>query len=93
MKRVLKYTILFIFVIAAVFPFFWLFSTSFKGAEEIFSFPPKFIPANPVLENYSGVWNAVPFGQYLVNSILIVLSFSSAYRADSLASGICFGKI
>lgn len=73
MKKVLKYAVLSAFLIAALFPFFWLLSTSFKGAEEIFAFPPKLIPSSPVLDNYSGVWNAVPFGQYFVNSVLIVI--------------------
>jgi len=73
MRKVLKYGILVLFVTAAVFPFIWLLSTSLKGAEELFAFPPKLIPNKLVFENYSGAWNSVPFGTYLVNSVLIVI--------------------
>lgn len=60
------------FLVIALFPFLWLLSTSFKGAEELFSYPPKIIPKNFVTENYSGVWNAVPFEIYFLNSLIVV---------------------
>ncbi len=55
----------------AVAPFLWLLSTSFKGTEELFAFPPSLIPKHGVTQNYSGVWNAVPFGIYFINSIIV----------------------
>jgi len=76
MKRtteLFKYIFLILVAAAAVGPFFWLLGTSFKGAEELFSYPPKLIPDNFILENYSGVWNAVPFELYFINSIVVVV--------------------
>jgi putative chitobiose transport system permease protein len=72
--------------VIAIFPFVWLVSTSLKGAEEIFSFPPTFIPETIVWENYSGVWNAIPFALYLFNSVLVaVLSVGLNVILASLA--------
>lgn len=65
-------SILAIMLLFAVFPFLWLLLTSFKGAEEIFNYPPTLLPGEWHPENYSGVWNAIPFGLYMVNSIIIV---------------------
>ncbi len=73
-KKTLLYFFLILVAVIAIFPFIWIISTSLKGAEEIFSFPPTFIPKEFNLENYSGVWNAVPFGKYFLNSIIIVVS-------------------
>lgn len=73
MKKYIKYLILSLFSVVALFPFIWLLSTSLKGAEELFAFPPKLIPSKPVFENYSGVWNTVPFGTYFINSTIIVI--------------------
>lgn len=72
-KKIIYYSILTLVGIISIGPFFWLLSTSFKGAEEIFSYPPQLIPTNPTLENYSGVWNTVPFDSYFFNSIIIVV--------------------
>ncbi len=69
---ILKYFFLTLISVAAIGPFLWLLGTSFKGAEEIFSYPPKLIPDNFVFENYTGVWNAVPFELYFLNSFIVV---------------------
>lgn len=61
-------------VIVSIAPFVWLLSTSLKGSEELFAVPPSLIPAEPQLENYSGVWNAVPFGRYFVNTVIVVIA-------------------
>jgi len=73
MKNLGRYAMLTLFAFLALFPFIWLVSASFKGAEEIFTFPPKIIPGSPTLSNYSGVWNTVPFGAYFINSVIIVV--------------------
>jgi putative chitobiose transport system permease protein len=74
MKRLALTITLAIFCVIAVGPFLWLLSTSFKGSEELFAFPPTIVPRTFNFENYSGVWNAVPFSTYLVNSIIVVLA-------------------
>ena len=69
--KYIRYCILFVGVVIAVTPFLWLLSTSLKGAEELFAFPPTIIPSVIVWENYSGLWNAVPLGIYFINTIII----------------------
>jgi putative chitobiose transport system permease protein len=73
MMKYIRYSILIFGVGVAVMPFLWLFSTSFKGAEELFSYPPTVIPTVIVWENYSGLWNAVPLGVYFLNTIVVTL--------------------
>jgi len=73
-SRFAVYLFLIFAAIVSVFPFIWLLSTSFKGAEEIFSFPPTLIPNDFVFENYSGVWKAISFEKYFVNSLIISVS-------------------
>jgi putative chitobiose transport system permease protein len=70
-RAIVKWTIIGTASAVSVFPFLWLLSTSLKGSEEIFAFPPSFIPETFVWENYAGVWNAIPFALYLFNSIVV----------------------
>lgn len=72
-NRTAVYGLLTLIALAAVGPFIWLVSTSFKGSEELFAFPPTLVPKQFVFDNYSGVWNAVPFGTYLLNSVIVVV--------------------
>lgn len=72
--------------ITAVFPFVWLISTSLKGSEELFAYPPTFIPETFVWENYIGIVQAIPFAAYLLNSIIVaVLSVSLNVLLSALA--------
>jgi putative chitobiose transport system permease protein len=74
MKRFLNYLILVLLVISAIGPFAWLLSTALKSPEEnIFSYPPQFIPDNPTLGNFVEVWNAVPMLAYFTNSMVVTL--------------------
>lgn len=53
-------------------PLLWLLSTALKSPNEnIFQFPPQFLPAEPTLQNFVAVWQQNPFGQYFFNSILV----------------------
>ena len=57
-----------------LFPLLWLIGTSFKSpTEDIFSFPPQLLPAQPTLENFQTVWQTYPFGQYLTNSAIVAI--------------------
>lgn len=47
----------------AVFPFFWMLSTSFKIPQEVYSFPPKFIPQEATLSGYAEVRSAKIYGK------------------------------
>jgi multiple sugar transport system permease protein len=50
-------------------PFLWMISTSLKTRAEVFALPPTLLPANPRWENYTDMWNALPFANFFVNSV------------------------
>lgn len=69
-----RYILLTLMLIVAIFPFLWQLSTSLKGAaEDIYSFPPNLIPAEPTLEHYKTVANTVPVVSYAWHSLLVAL--------------------
>lgn len=56
----------------SLFPFIWLISTALKGNNEnIFAYPPVFIPKDFTLENFIGVWHQIPFLIYFLNSFIV----------------------
>ncbi|MEA5549791.1 carbohydrate ABC transporter permease [Anabaena cylindrica UHCC 0172] len=57
-----------------LFPLLWLISTALKSpTENILQSPPQLWPSQPTLDNFARVWESLPFGQYLYNSILVSL--------------------
>jgi len=71
-RSILTYTLLSAIAVLMLIPLVWLVSTSFKSpTEDLFQFPPQFIPQQPTLENFVTVWQSNPFGRYLFNSTLV----------------------
>jgi ABC-type glycerol-3-phosphate transport system permease component len=57
-----------------VLPFLWMLSTSFKPSNEIFIFPPKWIPDTLHFENYTEALALAPFDVYLKNTLFVTLN-------------------
>ena len=68
----LTHAVLIIVSLLSIFPFIWLVSTSLKGIDEnIFAYPPVFIPQDFTWANYIGVWAKVDFMRYFWNSVAV----------------------
>lgn len=73
-RTIWTYGLLGAIAILMLFPLLWLLSTSLKSpTENIFQFPPQFLPSQPTLNNFIRVWETNPFGRYLFNSTLVAL--------------------
>ncbi len=73
-RTVLMYGLLSAIALAMLLPLLWLVSTSFKGpTENLFQFPPQFLPRSPTVDNFIKVWQSNPFGRYFFNSTLIAV--------------------
>ena len=64
-------------------PLVWLIGTALTEP----SFNMSFIPTTPfTTENLTYVWNAIPFGQYYLNTIiLVVVTFAIQFVTSTLA--------
>jgi putative chitobiose transport system permease protein len=73
-RTIWTYGLLGAIAILMLFPLLWLLSTSLKSpTENIFQFPPQFLPSQPTFNNFVRVWQTNPFGRYLFNSTLVAL--------------------
>lgn len=72
LQQVGLYILLLLIACVMLVPLFWLTSTAFKSiTENVFQFPPQFIPKHPTFDNFVKVWQNEPFGRYFLNSILV----------------------
>ncbi len=73
-KSLLMYGLLGAIALIMLLPLLWLVSTAFKGStENLFQFPPQFLPQSPTFSNFTKVWQTNPFGRYFFNSTLIAV--------------------
>ncbi|OGI28076.1 MAG: sugar ABC transporter permease [Candidatus Melainabacteria bacterium RIFOXYA12_FULL_32_12] len=74
LRKALSHIFLIFISIISIGPFIWLLSTAIKSPDEnIFQYPPNFIPESPTLINFIDVWNKVPFDAYIINSFIVAI--------------------
>lgn len=75
LRKVLMYGLLSAIAFIMLLPLLWLVSTAFKGpTENLFQFPPQFLPHSPTVSNFAKVWRTNPFGRYFFNSTIIAVA-------------------
>lgn len=55
-------------------PLLWMFSTSLKSRQEIFAWPPDWIPTSPQWFNYASAFEKYPLARFMLNSAFLVIA-------------------
>jgi multiple sugar transport system permease protein len=102
LANLIRYGILSLWAIVALFPIYWIVSTSFKIDTQWFAWPPVYFPNPPTLANYLNVWLGLEeytTTQYAISSQKplfslrnsIIISTASTLLAVVLGSIIAYG--
>lgn len=67
----LRYLLLIIGAFIMLAPFLYMIGTSFKPHAFVLELPPRFIPSDPTLDNYTRALTSNNFGRYFLNSLLV----------------------
>lgn len=67
---VIGYATLGLAAVACLAPFLWMISTSFKADDELFAFPPGFVPRGLEWQNYADALASPYIGRELINSLV-----------------------
>jgi multiple sugar transport system permease protein len=80
-------------LLALVFPFLVMLSTSVKPAGEVFRHPPSWLPEHPAPGNFAAVWSYVPLGRYFLNSLAIAGGATALNLALALPAGYALARL
>lgn len=91
--RALRYVILSAGAVLFVAPFAYMVSSSFQPLSEIFSYPPKWIPSDPTLQNYRDFFGSGhQIGRWIVNSAFTTSAITIAQLFFSSLVAYTFAK-
>jgi len=91
--RLVAYVLLVGFSLFCIFPLIWLIRSSLMTSREMFTLPPRLLPAVPQWNNYLDLFQVVPFGRYFLNTLFIViLNVVGAVISNSFI-GYAFARI
>lgn len=92
-NTILVYTALGAGAILMIFPFLWMFLTSFKSAGESVQIPPTILPQQWLTQNYQRALTSLPFIRLYINTTLLILFRVICAVAFSSAAGFAFAKL
>jgi multiple sugar transport system permease protein len=73
-------------------PFAWMVVASFKHLQDIFTYPPTWIPHNPTIENYKTFLESQNVAQWFFNSAFVTLTIIAVQTLFSAMAAYCFAK-
>lgn len=71
-------------------PVWWMISGSLKSSQEIYTFPPEWIPRNPRWSNFKNAWESAPFGRFYLNSIITTVGGSALEVTNATLGAYAF---
>ncbi len=88
------YTVLFIWALVVLFPFYWMLLTSVKGYgaysnEKI----PQFFTLSPTLQNYSDAFTAVPLADYFLNTVIFTVLTTLLMLVVIIPAAFAFSRL
>jgi multiple sugar transport system permease protein len=90
--RILLFTVLIIGAVIAVFPFYWMITTSLKTNREVFIYPPTWIPDPFAWSNYTEGLKRVN-GRVFFNSAFFATSIVLLQGLVTTMGGFAFARI
>jgi multiple sugar transport system permease protein len=87
--QTIAFALLIVGALMVLVPFAWMFSTSLKGQDRLFVYPPEWLPRPALWSNYKEAWTDLPFSRFLLNTLFMTLlaMFAELFTASIVAYG------
>ncbi len=88
-----RYLILTLIVVILLTPLYWMVATSLKSSEQTFALPPAWIPHPLRWRNYVDIFIQVPFGRFLINTLILECWIILGQLFSSAVVGYGFARL
>lgn len=89
----LRIVLLFAASLLMLAPLLFAFATSLRTPAESFTLPPEWLPTSPDWENYRQVFLRIPFGTFIMNSVVVTLAIVVGQVATAALAGYAFARL
>lgn len=91
--KALLHIVVIVLCILTIFPFFWMLSTAFKQADEVFTRNIQWLPENPTWRNFPDAFNYFPVAQWFWNSLAISVMTTIGKVLISVPAAFAFARL
>jgi sn-glycerol 3-phosphate transport system permease protein len=86
----LTHALLIIAILVIAFPVLFALIVSTQSFQDVFTYPPKFLPGRHLVDNYTVAWERVHMGRLLLNSTTIAVAVALGKILLSLLAAFAF---
>ena len=88
------YTLLTLWALVVLFPFYWMLLTSVKSYGSYNSeFIPRLFTLSPTLENYGSAFSQVPLGRYFLNTLVFTVITTALMLFVTVLAAFAFSRL
>lgn len=92
--HVITYTLLAVWAVVVLFPFYWMLLTSIKSYSAYNSeYIPKFYTLSPTLQNYVDAFTAVPLARYFTNTLIFTVLTTAIMLVVITLAAFAFARL
>lgn len=73
-------------------PYYWMVVTAVKPTEEVMVSPATLLPSRISLDNFSRVWQSIPLGTYMKNSLVVSVAVTAVSVAFATLCGYSISR-
>ncbi len=93
-RKAVIYTLLTVWAILVLFPFYWMLLTSVKSYSAYNSeYIPQFFTLSPTLQNYIDVFTTVPLADYLFNTLIFTAATTAIMLVVTVLAAFAFARL
>lgn len=93
-KNIVTYTLLTIWALIVLFPFYWMVLSSIKSYSSYNSeYVPKFIAEAPTIRNYIEAFTAVPLSRYFTNTLIFTVITTALMLVVTVLAAFAFARL
>ena len=90
----LTYSLLALWAVLVLFPFYWMVMTSFKSYSAYNAeFIPKIVTLSPTIQNYFEAFSAVPLARYFGNTVLFTVVTTGVMLVVTVLAAFAFSRL
>ncbi len=93
-RRIITYTLLTLWALVVLFPFYWMLLTSVKSYSAYNGeYVPSFFTLSPTLQNYADAFTTVNLARYFTNTIVFTLATTAIMMVVIIFAAYAFARL
>lgn len=93
-SKTVIYSLLTVWAVTVLFPFYWMVLTSFKSYSSYNGeYVPKFYLTSPTIQNYLESFTSVPLGRYLINTLIFTFATTAIMLIVIIPAAFAFARL